>query len=132
MAILCHKCWSELKATITICPSCGALVDLYSRDYERCLCAALGRSDVQRRIHICSILGCRGKRSATPVLVGLLHDPDTSVREAAIRAIGEIGDRSAATAVEKLTNSQNDGVRTAAKYVLKILIGSGGAEPSHR
>jgi HEAT repeat protein len=71
------------------------------------------------------------KRSSTPALVELLHDPEISVREAAIRAIGEIGDRPAAAAVEKLTTNENDGVRTIARYVLKILMGNG-VGPQHR
>lgn len=131
MVILCPKCWSELKATLTVCPNCGAMVDLYSRDYERFLVFVLRHSDAQRRAQICWILGCRGKCSSTPTLVELLHDPEVPVREAAIRAIGEIGDRSAAAAVEKLTTNENDGVRTTARYVLKILMGNG-AGPQHR
>jgi len=107
------------------------MVDLYSRDYERFLVFALRRSDAQRRAQICWILGCLGKRTSTPALVELLHDPEISVREAAILAIGEIGDRSAAAAVEKLTTNKNDGVRTTARYVLKILMGNG-TGPQHR
>ncbi len=131
MVILCTKCWSELKATLTMCPGCGATVDLYSHDYEQHLVAALRRSSAEQRVQICGILGFLGKRSATPVLVELLRDPEVLVREAAVRGLGEIGDSSAAVAVEKLTTDDNDGIRTAARYALKILIGNG-TGPRHR
>jgi len=107
-----------------MCPNCGALVDLYSRAYEQHLIAALGGADAERRAQICLILGCCGKRTTIPALVGLFGDPDISVQEAALRAVGEIGDPSAAAAVERLTASENDYVRTTAKYVLRTLIGS--------
>jgi HEAT repeat protein len=61
----------------------------------------------------------------------LLHDPDLFVRVAALRAIGEIGDESAITAVEKLTSDQHLALRTVAQNILKIL-GATKVGPSHR
>lgn len=127
MVIPCPKCGNQIKATLTMCPECGAMVDLYSRSYELHLVAILGSSNAEQRVQVCMILGCRGKRSSTPVLIELLRDPENSVREAALRALGEIGDPKAAAAVEKLTTSENDYVRNTAKYVLRTLIGTGAA-----
>jgi len=124
MLILCPKCWSEIDATHVVCDKCGAMVDLYSRNYEQQLTNVLAQSDARRRAQICCILGCRGKTSASPVLVDLLHDPDVEVCEAAIRALGEIGDASAAEAVKPMLMSENDDLRSAARYVLRTLTGA--------
>ena len=124
MVILCPKCWSEVDATRVVCENCEAMVDLYSRNYEVQLVAVLEHSDAQRRAQICRILGCRGKSSALPVLVELLQDPDAAVCEAAVRALGEIGDASAAIAVKAMLASKNDDLRSAARYPGSTLYGS--------
>lgn len=123
MVILCPKCWSEIDATHVVCEKCGAMVDLYSTNYEQKLVGALEHSDPERRVQICRILGCRGKSSAIPPLVELLNDPDAVVCEAALRALGEIGDASAAEAVKTMLASENDDLRSAARYVLRTLTG---------
>jgi len=132
MFVLCPKCWNELKSAPTECPNCGTSVDLYSRDYERRLVAALPRSNAERRAQICWVLGSRGKRSAVPALIQLIHDPDMLVRIAALRGLGEIGDESAAPEVEKATASDKPlAVRTVARNVLKML-GVGTSGSRHR
>ncbi len=123
MLILCPACWGETDATLVVCRNCGATVDLYSAEYERQLVATLDRSNAERRAEICSILGYRGRRSAVPVLVELLHDSDTLVCEAAVRALGEIGDPSVADAVKKVMNRDDADLRHAARYVLRALLG---------
>lgn len=121
MFVLCPDCWNEIHTNPAICPQCGANVDLYSREYERRLIAALAHSSADRRARICWVLGSRGKRSAVPALIELLHDPDVLVRVAALRGLGEIGDESAIPAIQKAADSENPGVRTIAKHVLKML-----------
>jgi len=121
MLIFCPDCWHELKTTPAKCPKCGAHVDFYSRDYERRLVSALPRADAEMRAQICWTLGSRRKRSSVPVLTGLLRDPDVGVRVAALRGLGEIGDRSAASEVEKLTGDRNTVVEKVARKVLQIL-----------
>jgi HEAT repeat protein len=95
-------------------------VDLYSREYEKRLVAALARSSAERRAQICWLLGSRGKRSAVPALIELLRDPDIFVRVAALRGLGEIGDESAVPEIEKAARSGNLAVRTVASNVLKM------------
>lgn len=124
MEILCPACWNETDATHIVCGSCGATIDLYSFEYECRLVAELKRCSPERRIQICEALGCRGKRSAGPALIDLLEDPDTSVCEAAIRSLGEIGDASAADAIKKLLAHEDGSVRGSARYVLRSLLGS--------
>jgi HEAT repeat protein len=124
MVILCPVCWNETDATLVVCRNCGATVDLYSTAYERQLVAELDRCDAKRRTLICWTLGYRGRRSAIPVLVERLRDPDPEVCEAAVRSLGEIGDPSAADAVKKIVTSENDDLRSAARYVLRTLLGS--------
>jgi HEAT repeat protein len=124
MVILCPACWNETEATLIVCRNCGATVDLYSTKYERQLVAELERCDAERRAQICWTLGYRGKRSAIPALVELLHDPDALVCEAAVRSLGEIGDPSVAEAVKQIATSENNDLRSAARYVLRSLLGS--------
>lgn len=124
MVILCPACWNETEATLVVCRNCGATVDLYSTAYERQLVAELDRCDAKRREKICWTLGYRGRRSAIPALVELLQDPDPLVCEAAVRSLGEIGDPSAADAVKQIVTSENESLRSAARYVLRTLLGS--------
>lgn len=124
MVILCPSCWKETEATHIVCQSCGASIDLYSPDYERRIVAELKLCNPERRIQICRTLGCRGKRSAIPVLIGLLEDSEPSVCEEAIRGLGEIGDSSAADAVKKMLAHENGSIRGSARYVLRSLLGS--------
>jgi HEAT repeat protein len=121
MFVLCPNCWNEIHTTPAICPQCGTNVDLYSREYEKKLVAAVPQSSADRRARICWVLGSRGKRSAVPVLIDLLHDPDVLVRVAALRGLGEIGDESAIPAIQKTADSDNPGVKTIAKHVLEML-----------
>jgi HEAT repeat protein len=92
MVILCPACWNETEATLVVCRNCGAMVDLYSAAYERQLIAELD-CDAKRRALIYSTLGYRGRRSAIPVFVERLRDPDPLVCEAAVRSLGEIATR---------------------------------------
>jgi HEAT repeat protein len=124
MEILCPVCWNETEATHIVCARCGATIDLYAHEYERCLVAELNCCSPERRVQICKSLGCRGKRSAVATLIELLRDPDVSVSEAAIRGLGEIGDPSSADAVKKLLTHEDESVRGSARYVLRSLLGS--------
>jgi hypothetical protein len=131
MFVLCPKCWNELKSTPASCPNCGSSVDLYSREYERRLIAVLPRSGAERRAQICWVLASRGKRSAVPVLIGLLHDPDILVRVAALRGLGEIGDESTVPELERAAASESLAVRNVAKQVLNVF-GVSAAGTDHR
>ena len=131
MLVLCPKCWNELKSTPVTCPNCGTKIDIYSRDYERQLIAAISRSVAERRAQICWVLGARGKRSSVPALIELLHDPDLLVRVAALRALAEIGDGSAVNAVEKATMSEQLAIRTVARQVLNVLLSVAPASAEH-
>jgi len=131
MNILCPNCWRELKDSLSGCPSCDTTVDMYSRDYEHRLIAALPGCGTERRTQICLILGLRAKQTSVPALLELLHDPEIVVRIAALRSLSGIGDRSAITAVEKLTNSKHEMLRSAAQRVLKTLVEKR-EEPRHR
>jgi HEAT repeat protein len=104
-----------------VCKHCGTRVDLYSPSYERRLLAMLPRADPETRAQICWMLGSRRKRSGLRPLLKLLCDPDVTVRIAALRGLGEIGDPSAIDAVKELTEVENLIVQTVAKKVLEML-----------
>jgi HEAT repeat protein len=123
MNILCPNCWHELSDSLAVCPGCDATVDLYSRDYEHRLIAALPDCETGRRADICLILGLRARRTAVPALLESLRDPEIVVRMAALRSLSEIGDRSAIPGIEELTSSKQEMLRTAANRVLKALTG---------
>ncbi len=84
----------------------------------------LKRCSSERRIQICATLGCRGKKSAVPVLIELLQDPEALVCEEAVRSLGEIADSSSADSVKKMLAHENGSVRGSARYVLRCLLGS--------
>lgn len=121
MFVICPECWGGLTENPAVCKKCGARIDLYSPDYERRLLSILPRADPETRAQICWMLGSRRKRSGLAPLLELLRDPDVMVRIAALRGLGEIGDRSAIDVVRQLTRSENVIVQTVAKNVLKIL-----------
>jgi HEAT repeat protein len=121
MFVICPECWSGLKESPAVCKHCGTRVDLYSPSYERRLLAMLPRADPETRAQICWMLGSRRKRSGLRPLLKLLCDPDVTVRIAALRGLGEIGDPSAIDAVKELTEVENLIVQTVAKKVLEML-----------
>jgi hypothetical protein len=121
MLAFCHKCWAELHSTPTVCPSCGASVDIYSRDYEKKLISLILRSGAEKRAQICWVLGHRAKRGAVPALIELLRDPDAFVQIAAIRALGEIGDASAVAAIESVRSGSQPAIREIARKALAML-----------
>jgi hypothetical protein len=122
MLIICPDCWRELTTPTTVCPKCGAHIVVDSPEYEPRLVSTLARADAEMRAHICWALGSRRQRSSVRVLVKLLRDPDVVVRIAALRGLGEIGDKSAINAVDKLTMSKETVVQSVAKKVLKMLM----------
>lgn len=121
MLAFCHKCWAELHSTPTVCTNCGASVDVYSREYEKKLISLIPRSGAEKRAQICGVLGHRAKRSAVPALIELLQDPEIVVRIAVIRALGEIGDDSAVTAIESLASHEQPAIREIARRALAML-----------
>ena len=121
MVAFCHKCWTELLSTPTVCTNCGASVDVYSRQYEKQLISLIPRSGAEKRAQICWVLGHRAKRSAVPALLELLRDSDLFVRIAAIRALGEIGDDSAISAIESAASGGQPAVREIARKALAML-----------
>ena len=121
MFVICPECWGGLTENPAVCKKCGARIDLYSPDYERRLLSMLPSADPETRAQICWMLGSRRKTSGLSPLLELLRDPDVTVRIAALRGLGEIGDRSAIDAVRELTKSENVIVQTVARNVLKIL-----------
>jgi HEAT repeat protein len=121
MFVICPECWRGMSKSPAVCKHCGARVDLYSRAYERRLLAILPRADPETRALICWMFGSRRKRSGLRPLLKLLCDPDITVRIAALRGVGEIGDPSAIDAVKELTKADNLLVQTVARNVLKIL-----------
>jgi len=71
-----------------------------------------------RRAIVDALLHLEGK-DAYPALLAVLDDPDPNVRQGAIAALGELGDRQALPLFRKsLLNDPNVGVRTEAAYRL--------------
>lgn len=121
MLAFCPDCWNAIETTPTTCRRCGVRIDIYSHEYERKLISLLPRSQAERRVEICLVLGQREKRSAVPRLIELLGDPEPLVRVAALRALSQIGDRAAVPAIQKLTERDKSAVGSFAKQVLTTL-----------
>jgi HEAT repeat protein len=119
MLAFCTRCWSEMRTANIVCPRCGARVDDDPRSYEQKLIAALGHPLPETRSRICWLLGQKRAVWAIPQLLNMLCDADLFVRIAALRALGEIGDPSAESALRAASRDDKPLVRVVAQGALE-------------
>ena len=118
----CPSCWSEVGAA-TICPNCGAnLQDFSSRTYEQKLIIALRHPEPTVPIRAATILGeLRSQAAVEPLIDVATSGEDPYIQEAAVVALGEIGDIRAWSCLESLSREGAVRVRAAAGRALKRL-----------
>jgi len=95
MTFYCPNCWNEVAAEVGLCPRCGALIQqlLAEQDYVDKLIAALKHPEPTTPIRAAWILGERRETRAVEPLMRVVrecHDP--FIVEAAVEALGKIGD----------------------------------------
>jgi HEAT repeat protein len=122
MIHFCPPCWKEIPEE-TPCPACGAnLGDLSARSYDAKLIRALCHPVPSVPIQAARLLGERGTRSAVGPLIELASSAcDPYTQEAAVRALGQIGDAQAFDCLTILARQGALRVRGAARAALKSL-----------
>lgn len=80
-----------------------------------------------RRSLACAALGASGAREAVPVLEELLHDHNHHVREAAVEALGSIGDPASLPALRRLYLAET-AVRPGIVYAALVEFGPAAAD----
>jgi hypothetical protein len=118
----CPSCWSEV-GTATICPNCGAdLQDFSSRSYEEKLIIALRHPEPTVPIRAATILGELGSQAAVEPLIEVATSVDDPyIQEAAVVALGRIGDIQALACLDNLSREGAVRVRAVAERALKNL-----------
>jgi len=117
----CAQCWAEWGEGLTRCPLCEAARGDEEGFADR-LIAGL-RSDTPSVVqHAADILGERREQQAVPELARVLEaSADEFVLEAAARALGKIGDRSAVAPLCRVVSSGPRAAREAACVALARL-----------
>ncbi|HZT71939.1 MAG TPA: HEAT repeat domain-containing protein [Terriglobia bacterium] len=89
----CPSCWSEV-GTETVCPKCGQdLQEFSGKSYEEKLIRALRHPEPTVPVRAATILGELGSRAAVEPLMDIATSTkDLYLQEAAIEALGQIGD----------------------------------------
>lgn len=118
----CTSCWSKVGA-VTTCPNCGAdLQDFSGRSYEQKLIIALQHPEPTVPIRAATILGQLGSQAAVEPLIDVVTTVhDLYIQEAAVEALGRIGDIRALPCLDHLSREGAVRVRAAAERALKNL-----------
>jgi HEAT repeat protein len=91
----CVECWREMPPEATTCPACGADVERLSseRSYIQKLIAALKHPEPETPVRAAWLLGQVRATEAVPALMRVVQEsPDPYLVEAAVEALGQIGD----------------------------------------
>jgi HEAT repeat protein len=119
LTYFCPSCWSEVE-TETICPKCGQdLHEFSGRSYEEKLISALRHPEPTVPVRAATILGEIGSRAAVEPLIEIATSTkDLYLQEAAVEALGRIGDVRALACLEDFSREGAIRVRAAAKRAL--------------
>ncbi len=120
----CPVCWAETAPDTRVCPHCGADMEAVqrSRDFGEKLIAALDHPEPETRARAALILGLRGEaRGVEPLMRVVCRSEDASLVEAAIAALGRIGDPRCRRVLEATASRGTVRVRLAARRVLAAL-----------
>lgn len=124
MIFYCTNCWSMVLESAKMCPFCGD--DITARqaraDYVDKLIAALRHPEVGTPVCAAWILGERHERGAVEPLIALVHESsDPFIVEAAIEALGKIGDKAAREILTTALTHPNLRVRRKAEAAMTLL-----------
>jgi HEAT repeat protein len=118
----CPSCLREI-GTAKVCPSCGVHVnDLPDRSYEEKLISSLRHPVPTVPIRVATILGeLRSRAAVEPLINVALSRTDPYIQEAAVIALGRIGDPRARPCLIRLAEEGAVRVRLAAHKALHTL-----------
>lgn len=122
MVYFCPSCW-RVVAQCDVCPACGADLQRFEGEtYEEKLIRSLSHTEPTVAVRAATILGeLRSKAAADPLIALAISNPDPYIQEAAVVALGRIGDERAMPHLENLTLGGWLRVRRAARRTLEIL-----------
>ena len=121
LCFFCPVCRAETAAGTRVCPRCGADTEAVQqrRDFVDKLIAALDHPEPETRARAALILGLRGEaRGVEPLMRVVCRSDDASLVEAAIEALGRIGDPRCRKVIEAALGRGTLRVRQAARHVL--------------
>lgn len=123
MTFFCPACWSEIAASDSCCPSCGADVRaLDTQSFAEKLRGALRHPEPQTAVRAAWILGERREGSAVSDLIATLRTTtDSFLAEAAAEALGKIGDGAAMPALQEAATAGTVRVRNASKRAMDLV-----------
>ena len=118
----CPSCWREVGSA-SVCPACGTeLQSLSGESYEEKLIRALRHPEPTAPIRAATILGNVRSRAAVEPLIDLaILSTDPYIQEAAVAALGRIGDARALPTLERLSQEGMLRVRIAAHEAIRVL-----------
>lgn len=124
MTSYCPSCWCE-AGSASVCPACGAEIQSLSQEsYEEKLIRALHHPEPTVPVRTATILGELGSRAAVePLIEVALSSGDPYIQEAAVVALGRIGDSKALPCLTRLSREGSLRVRIAADQTIKLLEG---------
>jgi HEAT repeat protein len=122
MTYFCPACWREIVKA-EVCPYCQAdLREFSDETFEQKLIRALHHPEPSTPIRAATILGKRRTKAAVEPLIDLgLSTSDPYVQEAAVVALGLIGDPRARACLELLSREGALRTRGAAVSTLEML-----------
>lgn len=124
ICFFCPACWLEVPEEARLCPRCGADMEAVQRgrDFVEKLIAALDHPEPETRARAALILGLRGERRGVAALVRAVREGrDPFLVEAAVEALGRIGDAGSRGAIEAAALHGTLSVRRAARRALAVL-----------
>jgi HEAT repeat protein len=118
----CPSCWTEV-GNASVCPACGAELRQFSDEsYEEKLIRALHHPEPTVPIRVAAILGELHSRAAVEPLIEMaLSSTDPYIQEAAVTALGTIGDARALPCLDQLSREGALRVKIAAGLALNAL-----------
>jgi HEAT repeat protein len=111
-----------LSSGETVCPACGADAEQFSsrRSYVQKLIAALEHPEPQTPVRAAWLLGQVRAAEAVSALVGVVQESsDPYLVEAAVEALGQIGDPTCRAVLEQAAREGALRVRRAAERALR-------------
>ena len=122
MIYFCPSCGNEIKNE-DVCPECGVDLKVLAQEgYEEKLIRALRHPEPTVPIRVAAILGkLRSRAAVEPLIEMALSSTDPYIQEAAVTALGTIGDARALPCLSQLSHEGALRVRIAAERAARDL-----------
>lgn len=122
MTYFCPACWKEITKA-DVCPYCNAdLREFSDETFDQKLIRALHHREPSTPVRAATILGERRCKAAVePLIQVAVSSADPYIKEAAVVALGRIGDSKALPCLTRLGRDAGVRVRGAAVLALRLI-----------